>query len=154
MNPRLQRILRDVERRKPPAQEARPATDLGAAIDALVEQAVRERIDEHLERQGQPTSPRLRQLMRDFNAPVPKTDFSQVPEPPKAAPPKDLTALIHRDGEGRAAWVEVGGMKLDVQRDSLGRVLRLVPSDAVPVLPPPPIPELASAREYQDGEPR
>lgn len=151
MNPRLQQIARQLDRSKQAAEKA-PASDLGDAIGQLIEQAVQERVSQALERQ-QPTGLRLRQI---FNAPPARTDFAQVPEPQrtplptKAIPPMTL----HRDGDGRAAWVEIGGVKMEVIRNDLGRIIGMRQRDESPVLPALEIPFKADARQYNPGEPQ
>lgn len=129
MNPRLQQIMRDIERKKPkpkPAEKAQPAGDLADAISTLIAEQVEARVSEALAQQRdrlQPTGPRLRQML---NAPPAHTDFSQAPEPPKTPKPMDMTALIHRDETGRAKWLEIGTARFDLQRDGQGRITRMV----------------------------
>lgn len=150
-SPRLLQITRELNRKKPAAEKAPASGSLGETLEAMIQQQVEARVSQELGKQREPTGLRLRQI---FNAPPARTDFAQVPEPPKAVPPKDLTALIHRDGEGRAAWIELGGLKLEVMRNELGRITGMRQRDESPVLPAPPIPELARARQYQEPEPR
>ncbi len=150
---KLQQILRRTERnRAEPAEKAQPAGDLASAISQLIAEQVEARVSEALERQRdrlQPTGPRLQSLMR---TPAPSSE--PAPRTPAPSMPKDLTALIHRDAKGRAAWIEIGGLRFDVQRNELGRITRMVQREESPVLPPLEIPFKASAREYNPGEPR
>lgn len=134
MNPRLQQILRDVERRKPPAEKA-PASDLGAALEQLIAEQVQERVSLELGRQQDlQHNPRLRQLTRSSPPPM-ATDFKDVPPPPRVPLPGVQGAVIERGEDGRATMVSIGSMQLRVQRDQLGRILRLVPADVVPPQP-------------------
>jgi len=152
MNPRLAQIMRTVQRRQPPPAEKAPSDGLAGAIEQLIAEQVEARVSEALERQRdrlQPTGPRLQSLMR---TPAPSSE--PAPRTPAPSMPKDLTALIHRDAKGRAAWIEIGGLRFDVQRNELGRITRMVQREESPVLPPLEIPFKASAREYNPGEPR
>lgn len=155
MNPRLQQILRHVERNraKPPPAEKVPSGDLAGVIEEMIARQVQERVSAELDRHRerlQPTGPRLQALLRDRPAPS-----SELPPPaPRTAPPVDMTMLIHRNAEGRAVWLEVGNLKFDVQRNALGRVTGMRQRTESPVLPPLEIPFKASAREYHEGEPR
>lgn len=151
-SPRLQQILRDIERKKPkPAEKAPASGDLGAAIESMINEAVQERVSAELDRHRDRLqhSPRVQQLMRE--RPVPASE----PTPPaRTAPPKDLAAQLHRDGKGRTAWVEIGGLRFDIERNELGRVTGMRQREESPVLPPLEMPYKASAREYNPGEPR
>lgn len=125
---RLQQITRKHDRATSAAEKTQPAGDLGSAIEALIEQRVQERVSAELDRHRerlQQHNPRLRQLMA---APPMATDFAQVPEPQRTAPlPKEIPpALIHRDETGRAKWLEMGTAKFDLERDSRGRITRMV----------------------------
>lgn len=150
MNPRLQQIMRNVERKHPPVEKAQPAGDLGSAIEQLIQQQVEERVsaelDKHRERLQQ-HSPRVQQLLRDRPAPS-----SESPPPaPKTPLPG---AVITRGEDGRAATIAIGSMQFRVMRDELGRIQRMVPADSVPPQPAIEPVELAGARQYREPEPR
>lgn len=153
-SPRLLQITRELNRKKQLTEKAPASGTLGETLEQLIAEQVEQRVSQELERQ-QPTGLRLQRLLRQgaSSPPVPSTDYRQIP-PPRTELPKDLTALIHRDAEGRAAWVDINGLKYEVQRDSLGRLLRMVRRSESPVLPALEIPFKADAREYHDGEPR
>lgn len=140
--------------RRTPEQAPAPETsDLGAAIEALIQQ----RVDEALakEREQHPP-PRVRNL---FNAPEPYTDFKQIPATQRpAAKPTEYETIWHRDGAGRVLWCETidsNGKRFvtKVERDGAGAIIRArtTPPDESPVLPALDIDYKAGAREYKDG---
>lgn len=131
MNPRLQQIARELNRKKPAAEKA-PASDLGDAISQLIAEQVEQRVSQELGKQQDLLhNPRLRRILKP-PAPVPPTDFKQLPPPPTTALPPMGAAIVERDELGRAVQVVVEGRgSLRVERDSLGRISRMVPADAV-----------------------
>lgn len=131
-SPRLAQIARQLDRTKKPVQERQPATgDLADAISQLIAEQVEQRVSEHLERQ--PTGTRLRQLLRQGSSPPPMaTDFKELPPTPTTPLPTMQGAIIQRGEDGRCTGVTIGATQLRVQRDDLGRILRLVPADGEP----------------------
>lgn len=124
-SPRLLAITRRLDRAKP-AEKTPASGDLGAAIEALIEQRVEERVSAELgtmRERMQQHSPRVQQLMR-----TPAPSAESPPPAPRTAPPTDHTVqVVRRDENGRLEVVEVDGkMRMKVERDSLGRTVRLV----------------------------
>jgi hypothetical protein len=153
-SPRLKILERQFARQNPERIPA-PAdsSGLGASIDAMVQEAVQQQVADALERQ--PRSPRVRELMRQFDAPEPTyTDFKQIPPTPRAIQPKAMEIQFQRDELNRVSVVSCGTMQFYVQRDQLGKIVRMVPSDIAPLPPAIKPPFKAEARKYDPGEPR
>lgn len=126
-SPRLRQILRDIERKKPP--EKAPADGLAGVIEEMIARQVEERVSEALDRHRerlQQHNPRVQQLLRDRPAPPMATE--SPPPAPRTAPPTDYTTqVVQRDEKGRIKVIELGGkVRMEVQRDALGRTARLV----------------------------
>ena len=137
-SPRLQILQRQMARQSPEKIPAPDTSGLGAAIEQMIQATVEERVKESLEQQ-QPRSPRVRELMRQFDAPVPT---KQIPPTPRAIQPKAMELSFQRDELGRINLVNMGNTQFRVQRNELGEIVRLVPADIAPVLPAiePPFP--------------
>ena len=150
-SPKLEILARQMARNQPERVPA-PESGLGAAIEQLVQQAVQEQVADAIEQRKPPAH--VRRLMDDFNKPEPTTDFRQIPPTPKAPVPKALEFQFGRDELGRINRVDEGGMQWYAQRNELGQITRMVPTDLVP--PPPAIepPALAASRAYQPPAPR
>jgi hypothetical protein len=139
--------------RQNPERIPAPESGLGAQIEAMVQQAVQDQVAEQLEKQ--PRSPRVRELMRQFDAPEPTyTDFKQIPPTPTTAPAKNLSAQLHRDGAGVVRWAEINGVKFKAIRNGAGVLLGMEQVEDSPVLPALDIDPKAEARKYNQGEPR
>lgn len=158
MNPKLSIIQRQLG--IGPKQEKAPAPDtsgLGAAIQQLIDQAVKQQVQQveaALEQQREQHSPRVRRLMEEFNAPPMHTDYRQLPPPPKTAPAKNLKVQLMRDAAFVTRWVQIGDLKFEIERDGAGRAVGMKQVNESPVLPQPDIPFKAEAREYNPGESR
>lgn len=149
MSEKLRLLERRMARQNPERIPAPEPSGLGAAIDQMVQQAVQEQVADVLEKQR---SSRVRDLMRQFDAPAPVSDFKQIPPTPRAIQPKAMEMQFQRDELGRVNVVNMGTMQFHVQRNEVGQIVRLVPADIAPV--PPAIPYEAAAREYKPGAPR
>lgn len=129
-----------------PKQEKPPVPDshshgLGVAIEKLIEDIVQQRVQDALQqRQQVQQSPHVNRLMGSFNAPV-----SQPPAP--RTPPKNLSAQLFRDGAGVTRWIEINGLKFEVQRDGAEKVIGMRQVDESPVLPQPDIAFKSEARK-------
>lgn len=148
---KMQAIERKLGVQRTPEKMPAPADDdLGVALQRLVDQ----RVKEALEQQQPVKQPaHVQRLMQSFNAPAPTTDFRQLPTVPKTAPAKNLSAQLIRDGAGLTRWIQIGNLKFEVQRDGADKVIGMHQVDESPVLPQPDIPK-AEARKYNEGEPR
>lgn len=122
MTPRLQLIARQMDRRE---QQQAPAPEvpsgIGGAIEAMIEQAVEERVQAALAEQR-------RQLEISRLQPT-YTDFKDLPPVPKTAAPKAIEATIQRDGAGLARSVTINGVRYLAQRDGAGQLVRMVSED-------------------------
>ncbi|VVO87962.1 hypothetical protein PS903_02128 [Pseudomonas fluorescens] len=128
-----------------------PATgDLAATLEALIA----ERVDAALERQPVKPPARVQRITDQFDAPKPYTSFDQIPATPKAPAPKAREMHFQRDELGRINRVNVGNMQWVVQRNELGDIVRLTPSDIAPMPPAIQPPALAASRAYQPPAPR
>lgn len=153
MSPKLALLQRQLKIQPSTAEKIpAPDTGLGAAIDAMVQQAVQQQVAEALERQ-QVRSPHVRRLEDALNKPT-FTGYRQIPPTPKAPTAKNLSAQLHRDGAGVTRWISIGNLKFEVQRDGADRVIGMRQVDESPVLPQPNIEFNAKAREYNEGTPR
>lgn len=124
----LERLGLNMARKK--AKEAPPPADtssLGAAIEQLIDSAVEERVADALEKQKPLHNPRVPPHLRDFTD-QPFRD-TYPPAPPMAKPVKDLTVSLQRNEVGRVKSVSIGQTNFIVQRDSEGRVVRMVQED-------------------------
>lgn len=122
MNSKLSLIAKQVERRE---QQQAPApvetSGIGGAIEAMIEQAVEERVQAALQEQR-------RQL--EISRPQPTyTSFEQIPPTPKTRAPKAIEATIQRDGAGLARSVTINGRRFLAQRDAAGQLVRMVSED-------------------------
>lgn len=148
----LDRLGVKMARQKAKEQAPPPATtDLGAAIESLIQQQVAEQLVEATKHVA-PVNPRVPEHRRAFTDTAEQHEFP--PPPPATAAPKDLTVSLQRDAAGKPIFAMVGPVKFEIQRNSEGRVVRMVQVDEAPVLPQPPVPYKAAARKYKPGEPR
>jgi hypothetical protein len=148
-SPKLAILQRQMERRTPERIPA-PADDLTAAIQQLIDQ----RVDQAMEEQPAPAHVQ-RMLDRQFNKPAHMpTDYRELPAVAKTPAPKMREIQFQRDELGRVVTVSCGTLEFHVQRNPLGKIVRMVPSDIAP--PPTAIepPFKAEAREYNPGVPR
>lgn len=123
MNPKLQLIARQVNRREASAPAPVEASGgLGASIEAMIEQAVQERVDAALAEQ--------RRVLEASRPPAPTyTDYRQLPPTPKTRAPKAIEATIQRDGAGLARAIVINGVRYLAQRDAAGQLVRMVSED-------------------------
>lgn len=123
MTPRLQLIARQMERRE---QQQAPAPEvpsgIGGAIEAMISQAVEERVAAALAEQR-------RQIEASRPAAPTYTSFEQIPPSPRTRAPKPLEATIQRDGAGLARSVTINGRRFIAQRDAAGQLVRMVSED-------------------------
>ena len=129
MSPKLQLLARRMNLSAPAEKEQAPDTGIGAAIESMIQQAVEERVEK-----AQSTHVK-RLLDQQFNKPAPVTDYRQLPTPPRAIAPKALEFQLQRDELGRINVVNAGNMQWRVQRNELGEIVRLIPSDIAPMPP-------------------
>lgn len=141
----LQRQLKIAPGEKPPVPDT---SGLGAAIDAMVQQAVQQQVADALERQPVKQSPHVRRLTDAFNAPAP------LPPAPRTRPMAPMEMQFQRNELGQINIVNTGDMQFRVQRNELGQIVRMIPADIAEVPPAIEPPELKQARKYNDGEPR
>lgn len=127
---RLQRKFRETA--PPPAAEPPAPLDTSAlnnAIGELIKQAAQAGAEEAIKKQPvqQAPAPRVPEHLKDFT----DQPFSDTfpPPAPMAKPVKDLTVHLIRNGEGRVKSVSIGKTNFIVQRDSEGRILRMVEED-------------------------
>ncbi|MCO1621323.1 hypothetical protein [Pseudomonas putida] len=121
MTPRLQLIARQMERREQQQAPAPMPSGIGGAIEAMIEQAVEERVAAALAEQR-------RQI--EASRPQPTyTDYRQLPPVPKTATPKAIEATIQRDGAGVARAVVINGVRYLALRDAAGQLVRMVSED-------------------------
>lgn len=113
----MQRLARQTDRHAP---EQAPAPDLGATLDALIQQRVDEALAVERERHAA--------QMQQFNRPA-YTDFKQVPTPPRTPTPKAMQATIQRDGAGLARAIVINGVRFLAQRDSAGQLVGVISED-------------------------
>lgn len=131
MNAKLKLLQRQVLRQAPaPAPAPAPMPDMpsgvGSAIEAMIAQAVEERVNAALQEQR-------RQL--ELNKPKPVTDYRELPPIPRTRAPKAMESQLMRDELGRVNKITVGTMEFYVQRNPRGQAVRMVPADTAP-LPP------------------
>ncbi|MFG0325037.1 hypothetical protein ACF8EF_22300 [Pseudomonas sp. zjy_15] len=117
--PRLQLIAKQVERRE---QQQAPAPEvpsgIGGAIEAVIEQAVEERVQAALAEQR-------RQL--EISRPQPTyTSFEQIPPIPQTRAPKAMQGTVQRDGTGVARAMVINGQRFLLQRDAAGQLVGFV----------------------------
>ncbi|TDF77708.1 hypothetical protein [Pseudomonas sp. H9] len=131
MNSKLNLIARQVNRREQQAPAPAPeVSGVGSAIEAMIEQAVNERVQAQLAEQK-----------RMLEAQQPKsqyTDYRQLPPLPQARAPKAVETQLMRDELGRVNKITVGTMEFYVQRNPRGQAVRVVPADTAPL--PPAVP--------------
>lgn len=148
MSPKLALIARKMARQTPEQAPAPEGHGLGAAIEKLIADEVERRVGEVMEQEAR---------VRDqFRAPAPVTDYRQLPQVPRAQPPKEpLNMTIHRDGGGLITWCEASdGTKIQTVRDGAGNMIAMREVSESPVLPALEIPFKGEARQYQPGVPR
>lgn len=144
MNSKLSLIAKQVERRE---QQQAPApvetSSIGGAIENMIEQAVEERVQAALAEQR-------RQL--EISRPQPTyTSFEQIPATPKAVTPKPREVSFDRDEFGRVSAAHCGNFTLYCQRNELGQIVRMVPSDTTP-MPPAVAPARINRKLYGNDE--
>ncbi|MDW2777440.1 hypothetical protein [Pseudomonas sp. BEA3.1] len=141
----MQLIARQVERREQATAPAPmpQASGIGGAIEAMIEQAVEERVAQALAAQ--------KQMLAD-QQPKPRfDDFRQIPPTPRAVTPKAREISFDRDELGRVSAAHCGNFTLYCQRDELGRIIRFVPSDTTP-MPPAVAPARINRKLYGNDE--
>lgn len=142
--PRLQLIARQVERRE---QQQAPApvetSSIGGAIENMIEQAVEERVAQALAAQKQMLAEQKHKPRFD--------DFRQIPPTPKAVTPKPREVSFDRDEFGRVSAAHCGNFTLYCQRNELGQIVRMVPSDTTP-MPPAVAPARINRKLYGNDE--
>lgn len=117
MNARMQLIARQLEREQAPAPAPEASSGIGGAIEAMISQAVEERVAAALAEQR-------RQL--EFNKPKPVTDYRDLPPIPRTRAPKAMQATIQRDGAGVARAMVINGQRFLLQRDAAGQLVGFV----------------------------
>ncbi|AUZ57766.1 hypothetical protein PRJ_1145 [Pseudomonas sp. XWY-1] len=121
MTPKMQLMARQLSRREQQAPTPVESHGVGSAIEAMIEQAVEERVQAALAEQR-------RQL--EISRPQPTyTSFEQIPATPKTRAPKAIEATIQRDGAGLARSVTINGVRYLAQRDAAGQLVRMVSED-------------------------
>ncbi|MGR6454785.1 hypothetical protein ACU5P1_23550 [Pseudomonas plecoglossicida] len=131
MNAKMRLIAKRMDRQAPAPV---PVEDrgVGAAIERLITDEVERRVDEAV--QKQPPA-RVQQVLDGFNEPKPVTDYRELPPIPRTRAPKASEISFDRDEFGRLSAAHCGNFTLYCQRNELGQVVRMVPSDIAP-LPP------------------
>ncbi|POG00124.1 hypothetical protein [Pseudomonas putida] len=123
MTPKMQLMARQLsrrERQQAPAPEV--PSGVGSAIEAMIEQAVQERVAQALAEQ--------RRQIEASRPPAPRySSFEQLPPVPQTRAPKAIEATIQRDGAGLARSVTVNGVRYLAQRDAAGQLIRMVSED-------------------------
>ncbi|WP_129932330.1 MULTISPECIES: hypothetical protein [unclassified Pseudomonas] len=119
MTPRLQLIARQMDRRE---QQQAPAPEvpsgIGGAIEAMIEQAVEERVTQALAAQKQ---------MLAEQQPKPRfDDFRQIPPVQSTRAPKAMQGTVQRDGAGVARAMVINGQRFLLQRDAAGQLVGFV----------------------------
>ncbi len=148
MSQGMERLARQTERHAPVPDQA--PSDLGEALDALIQQ----RVDEALAVERERHAIQLQQLREQINR--------QAVNQPAKKPPPAFETVWHRDGAGKLLWaettVESDGRRFisKVERDAAGAVVRMhtAPTGESPVLPALDVPYKVEARQYQPGTPR
>ncbi|MEZ1837565.1 hypothetical protein QVM62_06850 [Pseudomonas putida] len=123
MNPKLSLIARQVDRREQQAPAPNmPSGGIGGAIEAMIEQAVNERVEAALAEQ--------RRQLEASRPPAPRyTSFEQIPPVPKARAPKAMQGTVQRDGAGVARAMVINGQRFLLQRDAAGQLIGFVHED-------------------------
>lgn len=133
MNGKLSLIQRKLERENS-ARIPAPDTGIGAAIEDLIANEVERQVTEASERR--PPSHTQMLLDRQFAKPEKQTtSFDQLPPVARTPAPKDRTFQFQRDELGRVSTVSVGNLQFVAQRNELGQIVRIVPSDLAPMPP-------------------
>lgn len=124
-------VLARLERQMRLKREQAPApapSDLGEAIERIIEQRVQEQVADQLEKLKPLHNPAVPVHRREFTNKADSHEFP--PGPPRTAPPKDMTMLVQRDELGRIKFLTVGNdLRFEMQRDSQGRPLRVIKLD-------------------------
>lgn len=129
MSTKLALIARRINLQNPEKIPVAPASDdLAAAIERLVQ----ERVEAELARQPVKQPAHVQQLLdRQFNKPSMPTDYRELPPVQKTPAPKAMEVQFQRDELGRIALVDMGTVQWRVQRNEVGQIVRMVPSDMV-----------------------
>ena len=125
MTPKLQLMARQLHRREQATAPAPVAADMpsgvGSAIEAMIEQAVAERVQAQLAEQKR---------MLELTMPKPQyTDFRQIPPVANTAAPKAMQGTVQRDGAGLARAMVINGRRFLLQRDAAGQLVGFVDED-------------------------
>gem|GEM_PF-3572616 len=126
MTPKMQLMARQLSRREQAAAPAPTPVEhhgIGGAIEAMIEQAVNERLEAALAEQKR---------MLEAQQPKPTyTDYRQLPPVPQTRAPKAMQGTVQRDGAGVARAMVINGKRLLLQRDAAGQLVGFVDEEGV-----------------------
>ncbi|MFK0090185.1 hypothetical protein ACIQUS_23180 [Pseudomonas sp. NPDC090755] len=130
MSPKLKMLERKMLRQEQ-AQAPTPADDdLTTAIQRLIDQ----RVEQALEQQPVKQPPQVQRLLdQQCNRHQTFVNFKQVPTPPRTPAPPMRDISFDRDEFGRICAAHCGNLTFFCQRNELGQVVRLIPSDVAPM---------------------
>lgn len=121
---RLERQLKLKKEQAPPQPAGN--SDLGAALEQLIDTAVEKRLEE-VAKHITPANSAIPEHRRPFTD---KPDSSEFPGPPAhTAPPKDLTVHLTRNEVGRVHKVSIGKTNFVALRNSDGQLIGMRQED-------------------------
>lgn len=118
----LDRLYTKQQRKKAKEEQQAPAdtSNLGAAIEQLIDSAVEERVEAAMEKQRPLHNPKVPRHLQPFT----QEPFSDTfPAAPPRAKPVMPAITMQRDAAGKIRSCAIGDMTFTVQRDGAGRAI-------------------------------